>query len=155
MTVGWSYRLFEPHFPHRAETWEQKPTELGNILTIPNLRGENMGIGNLPSLPHNLSQFPPPGDCGLKFQTCYILCFFCTFVKPIQSANILAILKLGVGRWVQGNPSLSSSQPLSIFSSSWLWVELSNLLCFYAFSTLLLLAFWFSLVKAPLAFCSL
>ena len=95
VTVGQSFRPVEPHFPHRAETWEQKPTELGNILTIPNLRGGNMGIGE---------------------------------------------------------PSLSSSQPRSISSSGWLWVEVLDLLCFYIFSTLLLLAFWFSLVKAPLAF---
>ena len=26
--------------------------------------------GNLPSLPHNLSQFPFLADCGSKFQTC-------------------------------------------------------------------------------------
>ena len=51
-----------------------------------------------------------------------------------------------------GEPSLSSSQPFSISSFGWLRVEVSNLLCFYAFSALLLLAFWFSLVKAPLAF---
>ena len=82
-------------FPHRAETWEQKPTKLGNILTILNLGGENMGTGE---------------------------------------------------------PSLSSSQPLSIPSSRWLWVEISDLLCFYAFYALLLLVFWFSLVKTPLAF---
>ena len=93
--MGRSFRPIEPHFPHRAETWEQKPTELGNILTIPNLRGGNMGIRE---------------------------------------------------------PSLSSSPPRSISSSGWLWVEVSDLLCFYTFSTLLLLAFWLSLVKAPLAF---
>ena len=51
-----------------------------------------------------------------------------------------------------GEPSLSSSQPFSIFSFGWLRVKVSNLLCFYAFSALLLLAFWFSIVKAPLAF---
>ena len=71
VTVGWSFKPVEPRFPHIAETWEQKPTELGNILTIPNFKGENMGIGE---------------------------------------------------------PSLSSSQPLSISSSGWLWVEVSNLL---------------------------
>ena len=48
--------------------------------------------------------------------------------------------------------SLSSSRPPSISSSGWLWVEILDLLCFYTFSTLFLLAFWFSLVKAPLAF---
>ena len=51
-----------------------------------------------------------------------------------------------------GEPFLSSSQSLSISSSGWLWVEVSDLLCFYTFSTLLLLALLFSLVKAPLAF---
>ena len=29
--------------------------------------------GNLPSLPHNLSQFPLPSDCGSKFQTCWTM----------------------------------------------------------------------------------
>ena len=95
VTVGRSFRPVESCFPHKAETWEQKPTNLGNILTIPNLRSGNMGIGE---------------------------------------------------------PSLSSSQSLSISSSGWLWVEVSDLLCFYTFSTLLLLALLFSLVKAPLAF---
>ena len=98
VTVGQSFRPVEPRFPYRAETWEQKPIELGNILTILNLRGGNMGIGE---------------------------------------------------------HSLSSSQLFSILSSGWLWVEVSDLLCFYTFSTLLLLALLFSLVKAPLDFCSL
>ena len=98
MTVGQSFKPVEPHFPHKAETWEQKPIEWGNILTILKFRSGNMGIGD---------------------------------------------------------PSFSSSQPLLISSSRWLWVEFSGLLCFYAFSALLLLAFWFSLVKAPLSFCSL
>ena len=47
-----------------------------------------------------------------------------------------------------GEPSLSSSQPLPFSSSRWLWVKVSDLLCFYTCPTLLLLAFWFSLVKA-------
>ena len=96
--MGRNFRPIKPRFPYRAETWEQKPTEPRDILTILNLRGGNMGIGE---------------------------------------------------------PSLSSSQPSSFSSSVWLWVEVSDLLCFYAFSALSLLAFWFSLVKAPLAFCSL
>ena len=91
MTVSWNFRSIEPCFPHKTETWEQKPIEPGNVLTTLNFRGGNMGTGE---------------------------------------------------------PSLSSSQPLSFFSSRWLWVEVSDLLCFYTFSTLLLLAFWFSLVKA-------
>ena len=49
-------------------------------------------------------------------------------------------------------PSLSSSRPPSILSSGWLRVEVSDLLCFYAFSAFLLSSFWFSPVKAPLAF---
>ena len=98
MTVGQSFRPVAPHFPHRAETWKQKPTELGNILTILNLKDGNIGTGE---------------------------------------------------------PSLSSSQLLSISFSWWLWIEVSDLLCFYAFSTLSLLAFWFSLIKTPSAFCSL
>ena len=98
LIVGQSFRPVELHISYRAETWEQKPTEPGNILTILNLRGGNMGTGE---------------------------------------------------------PSFSSSRPPSISFSWWLWVEVSNLLCFYAFFALLLLAFWFSFVKAPLAFCSL
>ena len=81
VTMGQSFKPIESRFSHRAETWEQKPTELGNILTIPNLKGGNMGIGE---------------------------------------------------------PSLSSSQPPSISSSRWLWVKVSDLLCFYTFSALLL-----------------
>ena len=107
------------------------------------------------SLPHNLSQFPLFADCGSNFQTVMFLCFFCTFVKPIQPDNIIAILKHRGGNMGTGEPSLSSSQPFSFSSSPWLWVDLSNLLCFYTFFALLLLAFWFSLVKAHLAFCSL
>ena len=49
MTVGQSFKPVEPRLPHRAETLEQKPTETRNILTILNLRGENMGTGE-PSL---------------------------------------------------------------------------------------------------------
>ena len=82
--MGRSFRPIDTRFPYRAETWEQKPTDLGNILTISNLKGGNIGIGE---------------------------------------------------------PSLSSSQPLSISPFGRLWVEVSNLLCFYTFSTLLLLAF--------------
>ena len=95
VTVGWTFRPVESHFPHRAETWEQKRTELGNIFTILNLRSGNMGTGE---------------------------------------------------------PSLFSSQPPLISSSMWLWVEISDLLCFYTFSALSLLTLWFSFVKAPLAF---
>ena len=90
-----SFRPVEPRFPHRAETWEQKPTELGNILTIPNFRGGNMGIGE---------------------------------------------------------PSLSSSQPLSISPSEWLWVEVSDLLCFYVFSAFLLLAFFILSCQSTISF---
>ena len=43
LTVGQSFRPVKPRFPHRIETLEQKPTKLGNILTILNLRGGNMG----------------------------------------------------------------------------------------------------------------
>ena len=98
VTVDRSFRPVEPRFPHKAKALKQKPTKLGNVLTILNLRSGNMGTGES---------------------------FF------------------------------SSSRPLSIPSFRWLWVEVSNLLCFYAFFVLLLLAFWFSLVKASLAFCSL
>ena len=60
--------------------------------------------------------------------------------NPIQLANILVIIKLGGGNMGTVQPSLSSSQILSIPSSFLLWVEISDLLCFYAF---LLLAFLF------------
>ena len=71
VTVGRSFRLVEPRFPHKAKALEKKPTKLGNVLTILNLRSGNMGTGE---------------------------------------------------------PFFSSSQPLSIPSSRWLWVEVSNLL---------------------------
>ena len=93
--MGRNFRPVEPHFPHRAETWEQIPTKLGHILTIPNLRGGNMGIGE---------------------------------------------------------PSLSSSQPLSISPSEWLWVEVSDLLCFYVFSAFLLLAFFILSCQSTISF---
>ena len=64
--------------------------------------------------------------------------------KPTEPRNILTILNLRCGNMGTGEPSLSSSQPLSFSSSQWLWIEISDLLCFYTFSTLLLLAFWFS-----------
>ena len=64
------------------------------------------------------------------------LYFFCTFVKSIQPVNILAILKHRGGNLRIGESSLFSSQPLLISSSCWIWVEVSDLLCFYAFSAL-------------------
>ena len=97
VTAGRSFRPVKPRFSYRAETWEQKPTEPRDILTILNLKGGNMGTEE---------------------------------------------------------PSLSSTRPSSV-SSVWLWVEVLDLLCFYVFFALSLLAFWFYLVKAPLAFCSL
>ena len=75
--------------------------------------------------------------------------------KLTESENILTILNLRGGNMGTGEPSLSSSQSFSIPSSQWLQVEVLGLLCFYAFSALLLLAFWFSLIKTPLAFSSL
>ena len=129
-----------PHSTHRPETWDQKPIQPVNNLTISKLRGGNMGTGepslsslqplsisssrwlwvkvsdllnhvfpielklesknslsletfsqfwtlgveiwvqgNLPSLPHNLSQFPLLGNCGSKFQTCYVFMLFLHF----------------------------------------------------------------------------
>ena len=95
VTVGRNFRPVEPRFPHKTEIWEQKPTELGNILTISNLRGGNMGIGE---------------------------------------------------------PFLSSSQPLSISPSEWLLVKVSDLLCFYVFSALLLLAFLILSYQSTISF---
>ena len=81
-----SQKTNQLRLPHRAETWEQKSTQLANILTILKFGGGNMGIGE---------------------------------------------------------HSLFSSQPLSISSSCWLWVEVSDLCCFYAFFSISVLAFWF------------
>ena len=75
--------------------------------------------------------------------------------NPLSQETYHTIPNLRDGNMGTRVPSLSSSQPLSISSSKWLWVEVSDLLCFYAFSAPLLLVFWFSLVKALLAFCSL
>ena len=146
------------------ETWEQKPIQPVNNLTILNLRGGNMGRGepsfsssrppsisssvwlwvevsdllkhvfpielklesqnslnretfsqfrslgveiwvqeNLPSLPHNLSQFPLLSDCGSKFQTYYV--FLCTFVISIlilscqNTISLLFIIHLKFWAW--------------------------------------------------------
>ena len=78
-----------------------------------------------------------------------------SLLNHVKPRDILTILNLRGGNMGTGEPSLSSSRPSSISSFVWLWVEVSNPLCFYAFSALSLLAFWFSLVKVPLAFCSL
>ena len=43
------------------------------------LRGGNMGKGNLPSLPHNLSQFSLLADCESNFQTYYDFMLFLHF----------------------------------------------------------------------------
>lgn len=58
--------------------------------------------------------------------------------KFIQTANILKILNSGGRNMDTRELSLSSLQLFSISFSRWLWVELFDLLCFYAF-----LAFWF------------
>ena len=66
--------------------------------------------------------------------------------KLIQPANILTIPKLGSGNMGTWEPSLSSLQPLSIFSSHWLWVEVSNLLCFYVFFSIFVVGIFISLL---------
>ena len=68
--------------------------------------------------------------------------------QPTEPGNVLTILNFRGGNMGTGEPSFSSWQPLSFSSSRWLWVEVSDLLCFYTCSTLLLPTFWFSLVKA-------
>ena len=68
--------------------------------------------------------------------------------KPTEPGNVLTILNFRGGNMGTGEPSFSSWQPLSFSSSRWLWVEVSDLLCFHTCSTLLLSSFWFSLVKA-------
>ena len=50
--------------------------------------------------------------------------------KPIQPVTTITILKFRGGNKDTGESSLFSSQPLSIFSSRKLWVEVSDLLCF-------------------------
>ena len=70
---------------------------------------------------------------GRSFKPVIFLCFFCTFVKPIQPADILSILKHRGGNMGTVEPFLSPSQPLLISSSRWLWAEVSNLLCFLCF----------------------
>ena len=72
--------------------------------------------------------------------------------NPLSQETFSQFWILVGGNMDTWEPSLSSSQPLSIPSSWWLWVEISDLLYFYAFYALLLLVFWFSLVKTPLAF---
>ena len=48
--------------------------------------------------------------------------------KPIQLVNNLTIPMLEGGNMGTGESSLSSSQPLLISSSHWLWVEVLDLL---------------------------
>ena len=66
--------------------------------------------------------------------------------KLIQSTNILTILKLRDENTSTGEPSLSSSQPLSISSSRWLWVKVLDLLCFYAFFNIFIVGILISLL---------
>ena len=66
--------------------------------------------------------------------------------KLIQPGNILTIPKLRSGNMGTWEPSLSSSQPLSISSSRWLWVEVSNLLCFYVFFNIFVIGIFISLL---------
>ena len=141
--------------PTYLKLQSKTPFSQSTISQFRSLEVEIWVQGNLSSLPHNL-QFPLLGDCGSKFQTCWTT--FSPIELRLESKNPLSqetfskFWILGGGSMDTGEPSLSSSQPFSIPSSRWLWVEISDLLCFYAFYALLLLVFWFSLVKTPLAF---
>ena len=66
--------------------------------------------------------------------------------KLIQSTNILTILKFSDGNMGTRELSLSSSQPFSISSSRWLWVKISDLLCFYAFFNIFVIGILISLL---------
>ena len=141
--------------PTYLKLQSKTPFSQSTISQFRSLEVEIWVQGNLSSLPHNL-QFPLLGDCGSKFQTCWTT--FSPIELKLESKNPLSqetfsqFWILGGGSMDTGEPSLSSSQPFSIPSSWWLWVAISDLLCFYAFYALLLLVFWFSLVKTPLAF---
>ena len=74
-----SSKIIQPRFIHIAETLEQNPIKPTNILTILKLGGGNMGTIELPSLPHNLSQFPLHVDSRSKFQTCILFLHFFVF----------------------------------------------------------------------------
>ena len=118
-------------FTHRPKLQSKSPFNQSIISQFRSLGVEIWIQRNLPSLPHDLPQFPPPGDYGSKFQTCWT-----TFspwswnlrAKAHSARNIFTIPNLRVGNMGIGEPSLSSSQPPSISSSRWLWVKVSNLL---------------------------
>ena len=72
--------------------------------------------------------------------------------NPLSQETFSQFWTLGVGIWVQGNlPSLPHDLPQFLLLCD-CGSKFQTCYVFYAFSALLLLAFWFSLVKAPLAF---
>ena len=71
-------------FPHRAKTWEQKPTKPGNILKILNLRGWKYGYrGTFPLFLTTFLNSLFSVIVGWNFRLVMFLCFLCTFVISI------------------------------------------------------------------------
>ena len=62
-------------FTHRPKLQSKSPFSQSKISQFQSLGVEIWVQRNLPSLPHDLPQFPPPGDCGSKFQTCWTTFF--------------------------------------------------------------------------------
>ena len=82
--------------------------------------GEEIWVqGNILSLPHNLSQFPRLADCGSKFQTCYFLYFFCTFVISIlilsSQSTISLLFIINLEFWVWFSIINTSKEPKGRF----------------------------------------
>ena len=116
VTVSQSFRPVKPCFPYRAETWEQKPTEPRDILTILNLRGGNMGTGE-PSLS---SSWPPSisSFVWLWVEVSNLLNQVFPIELKLESKNPLSqetfsqFWTLGVEIWVHGNlPLLPHNLP--------------------------------------------
>ena len=66
-------------FPIELKLESKNPLSLETFSQFWTLGVEIWVQRNLPSLPHNLSQFPLLGNCGLKFQTCYVFMLFLHF----------------------------------------------------------------------------
>ena len=75
--------------------------------------------------------------------------------NPLSQETFSQFWTLGVEIWVQGNlPSLPHDLPQFLLLCD-CGSKFQTCYVFMLFSALSLLAFWFSLVKAPLTFCSL
>ena len=73
--------------------------------------------------------------------------------KPTEPGNVLTILNFRGGNMGTGEPSLSYSQPLSFLSSRWLWVEVSDLLCFLYFFCIFVISILILSCRSTISLC--